>query len=477
MSLTITNSGERIVFSLLATFVAVAMAGWSGQDFAWHQIAIISVLQFLLLVHPMHRVLSLYYINKDLLQPAIVASSTFIVFHMLLNPIAIANLDVFIMRGMLVSVTPEFMASVIMSYAVVAVAWFSYYVGSCLILRNTVEQSDMVVSSSVLSLAFLVIGGAYVGVGIIGNISVLGDFDIYVDKMLHFYERWETWEIANIHGGFKWIIMMKFLPAGLILLALGSWLYNGGGRARLFILLFIAAVANVFLSSATGGRGSTLMVAFYSIPLLNAYVKRFSVKMFIQFSGVLVLVSYMLGVMRAASYYNVMEGRSLINLFVSLDQVIAFIVRYLTNFVGTITLVNEVRQTGIIWGKTAFAGLTGLFGGLTPVTTELEVWWRLKGQYVTVNPRYGPPGELYLNFGWIGLIIGMILVGLVVAVLSRMYAKALSRKGISAGMIIVFTSFTAYFLVIANLSYIPAYFTFFSVPFYFVFLFFRNRLC
>jgi len=461
-------------FTLAATVTVMALADWTDQYFTSYRIALVALCQYFLLVHPIYRALKLYHVHNDFMHPAVVGCLTFIVFHILFNTIAITQLDLLSTRGFLVSQSSDFMSTIFLSYAVLACAWLSYHIGSTLFPHHETSHFTSKVDPTHLTLRFSAIGVGFIIIGMIGNIAILGGLDPYFDKMAQFYERWDVWEISSAHGGFKWTIMMKFLPVGLVLLAFGTALYTRSGKIGLTTLLFVAALANIFLSSATGGRGTTLAVAFYALPLLNSYVKRFTVKMLVLSSAILIGFSYVLGTLRAAAYYGTLTGRSLIDLAADIDKFVGFIARYLTNFIGTLTLVSEVKQSGVVWGRTLFAGLTGLLGGETPLTTQVELWWRIRSQFITVNPRYGPPGELFFNFGWPGVIIGMALIGLTVSFLSRMYTSASSQQSIASGIMIIFAATTANFIVIANLSYIPPYFTFYAVPFYFVLWYFRK---
>jgi hypothetical protein len=423
---------RAVVWAILATMVAAALAGWDDPYFTWYRIMAILALQLVVIVHPLSWTLRLYRTHQDFMHPAMVGSLTFVVFHILFNPIAIANLDILQIRGLSVTEGSDFLTTIILSYVVVAVAWFSYYFALSWVTRWAPVRPTPSLGSSRLTLAFLAVGLGYVAVGMLANIAVLGGLSSYLDKMLHFYERWDAWELANIQGGSKWTIMMKFLPPGLILLASGFWLYKGGSKVMLSIVLSLAVLANIFLSNATGGRGTTLMVAFYSLPLFNVYINKLTVKTASLFGGALIGISYVLGNFRAASYYGVMETSSPIDLVANIDKIVAFVVQYLTDFVGTITMVSEVRTSGVFWGGTAFSGLTGLLGGPTPLTTEVEMWWRITGKYILNNPRFGPPGELFFNFSWPGVVIGMALIGLAVGVLSRGYTRALSERSVRA---------------------------------------------
>ena len=148
---------------------------------------------------------------------------------------------------------------------------------------------------------------------------------------------------------------------------------------------------------------------------------------------------------------------------------------YLSNYNGTLRSVCEVETNGIANGMTAFAGIQGLLGGATPRRTEDELRDRWTITTEGKNARYGPPADLYFNFGWAGLFLGSIFFGLVVCSFSALYQHALALPTASGGILAVFTSFNANFLILGNLSGIPPHFVYYSLPFYVVF-FFMNRI-
>ena len=54
------------------------------------------------------------------------------------------------------------------------------------------------------------------------------------------------------------VTFQKFLSVGLFVLAYGYFLHSPGSRTKLFLVLLLASVANVFLSSASGSRGDNV---------------------------------------------------------------------------------------------------------------------------------------------------------------------------------------------------------------------------
>lgn len=473
---------SAVVLSICATLVVMWIPDWASSDyFTTERVVLLGTLQFLCLVLPFWSCLVAYRRYRDLFCPILIAGVTFIVFHLLLNPTVIYGLREHpqihnIGIGIYVGSAHDFINPVVTTYLILLIAWISFVVGYKLLPERNPSYEDNF-NGKRATLLFLVIGFSYVLFGVIANYSIMGGLHSYLAKMVHFYSRPDEWIEANLSGGMKWTIMMKFLPVGLIILALGLWLYLKTSKRMFVLFLIVASVANVFFNCSTGGRGRALTALFFSIILINKYVRQFTMKRLLISFFVLAALAFVLGVMRATTYYGTVDAFSFAELIQEGTKLAEFIVKYLTNTVGTIVLVNEVDISGIFFHKTAFAGLTGLLGGPTPLTTQEEIWWRTMGEFKVGNARFGPPGELYFNYGLLGVIVGFVLIGLLISIFTRAYVNNRSNVSVYGGLVAVYTAFTAHFVILANLSYLPPYFTFFSVPFYAAYFAFRYRKC
>jgi len=460
---------RAVALSGLATVLVGVPVLLGGRLYSEEQAVLLLAVHFVALTIPTAHLLGAYEKHRDFFHPSFIAAFTFIVFQLVLNPVIYGDALVLTYRKLDGTSSTLRTETVIHSYAVVTAAWIAYAAG-CRLLPGWRAGAQAAWARPSTRL-FLVVGIAFVLVGVLGNLGVIGSVGSYLVKMTRPWERWAEWEEAGQEGGTKWAIMMRFLPVGLLVLAYGLYLRRQGRPALLYALVIAASLANVVLSSATGGRGTMLLTAFYGIVLVNHSARRLSFHtLVLTFLG-LTAVAFVMGQLRAAAYYQTTAT------FSGVDAFLRFLSMYLSNYLGTLTLVFFVEQEGITHGSTAWAGLTGLLGGPTPLTTQAEVWYRLTGFRSSINPRYGPPGELYFNYGWLGLIVGMLLIGLTVQLLARRYDAAREDRSVAGGLLAVFAAFTANFVMIGNLSYLPPYFTYYSLPFYLVFWLFRRRLC
>ncbi len=470
----ITVSWQGIVLTTLATLVVGLLSENIVRLYGLSSTLVLFTVHWITLFFPIEYASRVYRRFHDLFDPLFVGVVTFAVFHIAFDPFIFGSLQLLVSRRLDFFGTSNLTIFILISYSVLFISWWAFRLGVALVPEINsakISTKDTFVRRRV-SPSYLFVGLAFTFIGIIGNVEMIGGLTNYLTKMLAFYERWSVYEEASYYGATKWLIAMRFLPVGLIIIACGWWLQRRRPDLYLVMALAVASITNVFLSSATGQRSQTLMVLLYAVIIFNVIVNRYHFAAFAGITTAILAVSIVLGTFRGASYYHVDAVNYLTNEFGSL--VSHFTTSYLSNYLGTLTLVTQVQTSGIINGETAFAGLTGLLGGPTPITTERKVWYLIFNQINPSNARYGPPGELFFNFGWIGVVVGMLLIGVVIAFLARMYRRHSSEKSLLAVLIGVFAVFTSEFLLIANLSYIPSYFTYFSLPFYLGFLLFRN---
>lgn len=469
---------EAVLLSAIATLVLGAPPLFSASSpFNYSEAALILTIHFIVLTFPILYAFVIYHRTKDLFFPSFVAAITFALFHVMNNPsvlstpFLLASRDLRMDGGQLASI-------VIKSYFLLFVAWSSYLAGYFTLHNRSYTWSVRGMAPNVSTPLYFSVGLVFVSIGIIGNAIPLGGLDAYFAKMAHFYTRDKEYIQFIQWGGTKYVIAQKFLPVGLVMLAYGYGIRKKLNKRKLLIALCLISLANIFLSCASGGRGAMLLVAFYAIILYNYKYTRLTIRSLLLILLIIFSLAFFLGILRAQIFFGgdlssaveVLKN----NMGMQLKRFSGF---YLTNYLGTITLVNEVQKSGIDWGYTAFAGLTGLFGGPAPITTQAEIWYRFTGSYEGANPRYGPPGELYFNFGWFGVIIGMFCIGMFVSFLSKVYRKSKQQKTLANGLIAIFVVMTARFIIIANLSYIPPYFTYLATPFYLIFILFRKVKC
>lgn len=452
-----------MVSLILASVTGLALAGEYGAAVA----LLVGMLQLVALVLPLGHTLSRFAQVKDAMDPIVVAGATYTIFHILFAPLVLLTPSLLAHRGLHLLTRDDLLVATIVSYVVLILAWIGYLVG----LRGGTFFSFRSTTRRAITPTFVFVGAAFVILGLIGNIGILGGIGTYFAKVPFFYERWTVYEEHSVYGGTKWYILMRFLPVGLLILAYGGYRIMARSSRRPWLLVGLltgASVANVFLSSASGGRGLMLWTALFSVIVYNHALGPLSRRSLLTTLFGLGVLAYVMGQLRGASYYGTTS------VFAATAAVTQFAGLYLTNYVGTLALAHEVVASGTVQGATAFAGLTGLLGGSTPLTTQAEMWFRLTGSYEGSNPRYGLPGELFFNFGYLGVVLGMALVGLAVGAMTRWRAARMDRS-VPSVLVAVFVAFSAHFLMTANMSYLPPYFTYYAAPFYLVFALFMGR--
>lgn len=473
---------KAIVFSVFAACaLGIPEALSDACPLTFSDTVLVFSLHCLVVLFPIMQAVKLYQETQDLFFPGFVAALTFAIFHVMNNMSVLSAPFLLLARKLPVESTPLRIV-VIESYVVVFVAWLSYWFGYHVIQIFKIKRplrSPPVVRRSLTTPFYLVVSVVFIGLGILGNMIPLGGLSQYLHKMSYFFTREQEYVEFMQWGGTKYTIAQKFLPVGLTLLVYGYSLQKRLTALPQLSLFALAAVANLFLSCSSGGRGTLLMVAFYAIILINYSITRLKFRHLVIVLLPLMIFTFVLGIARSVFYYGGIGTDVLTLLRENLTtELKRFSGLYFTNYLGTLSLVQEVQTYGVAWGTTAFAGITGLLGGPTPVSTQSEIWYRLTGRYEGVNPRYGPPGELYFNFGFVGVIIGMFCIGILVKWMSDFYQACIERpQTVANGILIIFIVHTAHFVMIANLNYLPPYFTYFSAPFYLVFFLFRRIKC
>lgn len=429
------------------------------------------------LYFPLLFVLRSYSRERDILNPVTVAAISFCAFHVIMNPLALGSESALASRGLHLAPSSDLGATALHMYAVNLVSWFAF-LGGVLALREKVKPLSAGTPTKTLgphaecTSTYLLIGLAFIAIGIAGNVGCIGGIGLYLRKVVSFYERWEIYEDRMLGTGMtKWVIAQRFLPVGIFVLVYGHSLRHGYTGRRLLINLLAASIANLLLNSATGQRSATLAVFIYSAIAYHHAVKRVSLHRLAIICSTILAVAIVYGSLRnAAPMGETVRFSTLEDIGETLEH---FSIHYLTNTPGTLSLVSEVETDGTVYGATAFAGVTGLLGGPTPLTTQAELSIRKFGMDFMRNPRYGAPGELYFNFGWTGLALGSFLIGGFVALLGRAYQRCAGQISIHACMVSVFTVINAFYILVSNLNYIPPDLTYYSVPFYLVLLIFH----
>jgi hypothetical protein len=415
--------------------------------------------------------------TRDLFHPSVIGAVTFAVFHVLLNPVILSDYSV-----QQSAQEDAIWGLMLRAYGVVAVAWIGYVLGHAWLSGGPAVRGHAGVLRLPRTDLFLVVGLVFVLIGVIGNAGSVGGFETYLQKILRFWERSDLYMERSLDGNHeKWTCLAKFLAPGILVLAHGLHLKLGRASSvgLLACMLAVGAVANLLLGCANGARGSMLMMAFLGLPLMNhvvktsklgwSFIRGIRMRRFVLLAVGLLLASYLLG--RARDVGEGATGE------LSWNSATRFAFAYLTNFRGTYRAAVAVNDWGTANGETLLGGAKNMLGGETPPRTETEMPNRVWIHANEGNARYGPPAEFYFNYGWIGVFVGMAVVGALVKSFSLLYARTFFGETLSNGILAAFLAFSAYFVVIANLSYLPPYFVLHSAPYYFILWAFQRVAC
>jgi oligosaccharide repeat unit polymerase len=460
--------------AFVLTIIIGMLSIYNQQEiYAVDTIVLIMFANFIVLIHPIAVSIRIYRQQQDFFDPSLVATLAYILYYIVFNMVVLGNPALLIWRALLTEGVPFFLHTVYLSYAVIFVSWWAFYLGHTLLFKHKhhIPKANIKYSSTFL---YLIIGVSFIAIGIIGNIGIIGGVGNYLSNMPQFFMRSAQYVENSIYGGTKWLIAMKFLPVGMILLFYGLALHEKWSRKLTVAALILASIANIFLNSATGQRSSTLMVFIYAIILINHSIRRLKWRELLIAGGIIVLIAVVLGALRNAAAFDIDPVTYLSGNFSQYFN--TFTTGYLSNFLAILTLVSEFRKYGP-YNQTLFSGFQGFFGGPHPVYTQDEIWYRLYGTYISPNPRMGAPGEFFFAYSWIGIIVGMFLMGALLKLLTNYYRNNIYKHTLNAGVIAIYTVFTTNFIVAARLSDIPKYFILYSVQFFFIFLVFRKIRC
>lgn len=330
---------------------------------------------------------------------------------------------------------------------------------------------------TISSLNFLLVGIVCLLAGIAGNVEICGGISEYAAKIPRFYERSERYELFIKEGGFLVTQFIRSLPMALLVLAWGTALWFRASTTWCVVLLLSGSVANILLSSATGGRGIGLTTAFYSLIVLNAKIRRIRIPSALILIATVIFLALGLGIARGASRIETELSSSIISDRITQEKLQTFWLGYLTNDLRLLQVVDAVTERGFAWGLTIIDPLKSLIQARPPITTGIVL-----SEFDTVvrqssASRFGTLADAYFNFGYFGVAIAMFCIGSIVGILNRIYRCGRYEDSVSGMIAVCWSSFTANYIVGANFHGLPKYFFLASVPIIAMWLVLRGRRC
>ena len=463
-----------IVFGVVVTIVGCVAGGLSvgftgGSDAALVYFLIQAFAAALIFRH----LAFLLRQDSDIFRPQVVAVLTYLVFYVVSLPL-VAFSDSALDSVFIESTSPSVNVSrATKAIIAVTIGWFGFQLGGP---RRSGRDCDMARPPLRVTPLFLLVGAVCVAGGVLANIAITGDITKYIAKMPRFFERTSDWEtFSSRDGSFVITQLIRVLPMGVLVLSLGCALYTHASKRGVAIWLTCGAVANLFLSSATGGRGIGLTTFAYSLIVFNAYVRRLGGLWLTAIGVGVILVGFGLGLARGAAVGGAAVDVDAITSRVTDNKLVVFAVSYLTNDLRLLQVVDAVEHNGVAWGRTLADPIVALVEGRPTLTTGMVVQSTDPSDLRSPGARYGVLVDAYFNYGYGGVFVMMLLVGLAIRTLEGLYLKWRSTPSVAGGVCIAWASFTANYLVTANVHGLPKYFMLASVPVYVIVLALRHR--
>jgi hypothetical protein len=322
---------------------------------------------------------------------------------------------------------------------------------------------------------FLLVGLPILLIAMAANATICGGWMEYLRKMPQFYLRSEEWERFSDEGGFLVSQAVRWLPVSVLVLSWGFVRSREVGRVGSIAWLLGGSILNLFLSSATGGRGIGLTTLFYSVIVFNCAIHRFKTGTLLLLLALIASGAFVQGLARGVGRTNESITMEQISERLTDNKFQTFWLSYLTNDLRLLQVVDTVQQKGVANGRTISEPLTSLVEGRPAITTGVELHRNESEDMRSAAARYGLLSDGYYNFGFLGSSVALILAGALVGVLDRAYQRASADVNVAGATTVCWTAFTANFVVAANFHSLPKYFLLASLPVYVISLTLRRQ--
>jgi len=321
--------------------------------------------------------------------------------------------------------------TIIGTYLVVGLGWLAFRVG---LTHGTVgvsksggnfpSHAPLHNGLGVVPLLLIIF---FIVIGIWGNIGYAGGWEIYLKQMEQPFTRTEEIISAREWGSTIYIVAKSFLPVGLTIFAYSLLMHFGFSVRRFIIFFLLAAAGNYFLNCATGGRTAVLQVVFFAVVIANK-IRRLSTASLVISGSAIVFAIVLMGHIDAVTRYG--GELSLVGIA---DGFEFFIGKYISAFPGVLRLYTDVELSGS-YVNTIWPSLIHIWGGATPLI--IEQYMRLYHGYPS-NVIIGPAPELYLNYGWLAVVIGMLIIGKLTSIISVIYERHRDKTSLYSLIVIL----------------------------------------
>jgi hypothetical protein len=401
---------------------------------------------------------------SDYFHPSVVARATFVVLYMASLPLLALDPDALQQVGVNAD-DPDASAQRAMVAQIVALIGLCAMLGGEYLVYSG-RFGRRVLGGAPITARFLWTGVAVIGVGMWANANICGGWGAYLAKMARFYERSEQWEAFSAEGGFLVSQLIRWLPMAIIVVAWGLAQVWRLGRIGSTVALLVASGCNVLLSSATGGRGIGLTTLFFSVILFNAAIRRLHLRTLVLVVSVIVSLAFIQGIARGIVRTDGSFAVESVGGRLTESRLRTFWLSYMTNDLRLLQVIDAVDVHGVAGGRTLLDPVLSLVEGRPARTTGIDLQERVPDVHRTAVARFGVLADAYYNLGFAGVAAIMCMVGMAVGVLARFYTRADPRHSVQGAVIVCWATFTANFVVAANVHALPKYFLLASLPVY-----------
>jgi hypothetical protein len=411
----------------------------------------------------------------DYLRPSVVARLTFALLYVLSLPVVALDTEALATVGIQHVMNWPSIERAVAAQLTVATGFVCLLAGEW--LARLLPPATIFREPHARSWLFAIVAMPMVFLGMTSNATICGGWPEYLAKMGSFYVRSTEWEQFSDEGGFIVSQMIRWLPISLLVLAWGVVQMGGLGTVASTVCLAAGSLANLFLSSATGGRGIGLTTLFYSIVVFNSGVRRLRLRDLLVVVALLASGAFFQGVARGIART---EGTLAVEQFedrINETKLRTFWLSYLTNDLRLLQVMAAVEARGTAGGATLVDPLWSLAEGRPAITTGTDLQRHEPEDYRSTAARFGILSDGYYNFGITGAMAAMVVAGLIVGLLDRAYLSARARDSVSGAIIVAWSAFSANFVVAANFHSLPKYFLLASAPIYLYAVILRGRRC
>lgn len=460
------NAVRQFLIALLMTLLAnLILAVVFRTKLPFLQTVTLLIANSLLMAMPLH--LSLWYYNNVepiLTSFVVILCITFIVFFPLgVFPILSLGSTINV-SNMLFGISSTFLwEAAIIAEFVLIVGW----VVMIMAMRNITPLDKPELDQSVcyqknMGTASGIVGSIAIVIALATYASVIPSLPQYVQYLSSLASRGGN--ILPESGATSILILQAFLIPGVLLVSFGI------NEAKLLdslmsrFVLVLLLVMTILLLLPLGGRGSMIQPLLLSLILYERRKGKLSRQVLISTAAFVAVI--VVGVL----YLRFVQTQGNIRWQNDIARSVAenIFMNDLNRFASVTYITNEVSHSGTLEGETMLSGWLNLLpnrfiGGERIWRTEDEVMIRKWGFFNRNHAMMlSIPGDIYFNLGFIGLVPGMALMGLIMGAFRNW---AMTHSSLAHDTLKAFFVITLSAGLTINLAMWPAVLIYGSIPY------------